>query len=84
MKMGDYFKEKFYNSGVYDMKTKEMMRGYTGLFEHIASLQKQLEYQVAMNQNLPNYMFPTAIDSKLINPNPLNQVIRPVAVTFEA
>lgn len=25
MKMGDYFKEKFYNSGVYDMKTKTMM-----------------------------------------------------------
>lgn len=66
------------------VKTKEMIRGYTGLFEHIASLQKQLEYQVTMNQNLPNYMFPTAIDSKLINPNPLNQVIRPVAVTFEA
>lgn len=66
------------------VKTKEMMRGYTGLFEHIAFLQKQLEYQVAMNQNLPDYMFPTAIDSKPITPDSLNQVLRPVAVTFEA
>lgn len=67
------------------VKNREMMSGYTSLFEHIDFLQKQLEYQVAKNRNFPDYMFPTPIDhNPTVNPGALAQDIRPAAVTFEA
>lgn len=61
------------------------MRGLTNLSYYIDFLQKQLNYQIDMNQNLPDYMFPTPIATKpVVNPVPLNQVIRPVSISFEA
>lgn len=48
------------------------------LLGNLNFLQKWLDYKVAMNQNLPDYMFPTRIA-----PMPSDQGIRPV-VTFSA
>ena len=51
---------------------------------NLGIIQTRLNYQIAANQNLPDYMFPTAIDKPIVNPVSFAQDIKPVVVRFEA
>lgn len=59
------------------IKTRsEAVKWDTQFSNNLDIVNRQFNYQVAMNQNLPDYMFPTSIGSKPVNPAE--------AVTFEA
>ena len=51
-------------------------------FHNLDVVNTQLYHQLAINQSLPDFMFPTPISSAMINPEPFNQ--RMGAVTFWA